>query len=514
MIRKITLCAVLLLSGAAAFAQNAYDALRFSEQYLEGTARSVAMGNAFTALGGDMGGITINPASSAVYRYSEVVITPSLSGISSSANYLGNTSSFDKTKFGISNFGFVGSYNTGRENAGLVNWSFGLVLNKMNNFTNGMKASGSTNSSSWLGALAAGTNGINAADMDLNDSNNPFFYSNASWNSILAWNNTLLDTLPGTNNQYIAATENLNGYDISVGGELDQMFKNKALGNITEATINFGGNFSNKLFVGVNLGIQSISYKYDERYSETAVNSNSFNSGFKYFSSAYSYNATGSGINLKVGLIYLPTDWLRLGAGISTPTWMYIDETWENGMDSEFNDGYSQSIVSPLGNYNYMLNTPFRWNAGAAVRLGALGVVSADYECVDYSKAVLGNADDGFSYRDENDEIQEILGTQNIVRVGAEFNVTPVFALRAGYQHYSSPYANSSANDAKNIGSVGIGYVTACGASDFFVDLAYQQILNKGKENFSLYADTDISAPAGTKTVNNWKVLLSLGFRF
>ena len=84
MIRKITLCAVLLLSGAAAFAQNAYDALKFSEQYLEGTARSVAMGNAFTALGGDMGGITVNPASSAVYRYSEVVITPSLSGISSS----------------------------------------------------------------------------------------------------------------------------------------------------------------------------------------------------------------------------------------------------------------------------------------------------------------------------------------------------------------------------------------------------------------------------------------------
>ena len=514
MFGKITLCAVLLLSATAAFAQNAYDALKFSEQYLEGTARSVAMGNAFTALGGDMGGITINPASSAVYRYSEVVITPSLSGISSSANYLGNTSSFDKTKFGISNFGFVGSYNTGRENAGLVSWSFGFVLNKMNNFTNGMGASGSTNSSSWLGALAAGTNGIYAPEMDLNDANNPFFYSNASWNSILAWNNTLLDTLPGTNNQYIAATENLNGYDISVGGELDQKFRNKTLGNITEATINFGGNISNKLFIGVNLGIQSISYKYDERYSESAVNSNSFNSGFKYFSSAYSYRAAGSGINLKAGLIYLPTEWLRLGAGISTPTWMYIDEEWENGMDAEFNDGYNQSILSPLGNYSYMLNTPFRWNAGAAVRLGTLGVLSADFESADYSRALLHKSDSGTSYRNENDEIQEVFGTQNIVRVGAEVNVTPAFAVRAGYQHYSSPYAISSSNDSKNIGSLGIGYITPCGSSDFFVDLAYQQMLGNGKEEFSLYADTDIPAPVGTNTVNSWKVLLSLGLRF
>ncbi len=514
MFRKITLCAVLLISTAAAFAQNAYDALMFSEQYLEGTARSLAMGNAFTALGGDMGSITVNPAASAVYRYSEVVITPSLSGISSSVNYLGNSSSMNNTKFGISNLGYVGSYNTGRENAGLVSWSFGLVLNKMNNFTNGMKAMGSTNSSSWLGALAAGTNGTYAQEMDLNDSNNPFYYSNASWNSILAWNNSLLDTLPGTNNQYIAATENLDGLDISVGGTLDQRFRNKITGNITEATINFGGNFSNKLFVGVNLGIQSISYHYKEVYSESAINSNHFNSGFKNFSAAYDYKATGSGINLKAGLIYLPTDWLRFGAGISTPTLMYIDESWENAMDSDFNDGYSQNIVSPLGTYNYMLTTPFRWNAGAAVRLGTLGVISADYERVDYSKSVLENAGDGFSYRDENEQIQDILGSQNIVRIGAEVNVTPVFAVRAGYQHYSSPYADRDEGYAKNVGSVGIGYVTACGASDFFVDLAYQRLFSGYTEDFSLYADTDIPAPVGKNSVNSWKVLLSLGFRF
>ena len=38
--------AACVLIGTCAMAQTAYDALRYSEQYAEGTARSVAMGNA------------------------------------------------------------------------------------------------------------------------------------------------------------------------------------------------------------------------------------------------------------------------------------------------------------------------------------------------------------------------------------------------------------------------------------------------------------------------------------
>ena len=515
MLKKITtITAAILCTATAAFAQNAYDALRYSERFTEGTARSVAMGNAFTALGGDMGGITINPASSAVYRYSEFLLTPSVSGTSSSASYLGSSTSDNKTGFGIANIGYVGSYNTGRKNAGLVSWSFGFVLTKENNFNNAMKVRGRTNSSSWLSSLASNTNGIFAPTMDLNSQNDPYWYSNASWNSILGWNTSLLDTLPGTRDQYIAATENLDGYDISVGGELNQMFRSKSKGNITEATINFGGNFSNKFFAGVNIGIQSISYRYDEIYGEQATNSNDFQTGFESFSAAYRYKATGTGINLKAGIIYLPTQWLRLGASISTPTWMYLSEDWENGMEASFNDGYNQRLESPLGTYDYRLNTPFRWNIGAALRLGNLGVVSADYESVDYSKAKFISTEFNEGYDAENEETANLLTTQSIIRLGAELNVSPVFAVRAGYQHYTSPYADGTSDDAKNIGSLGVGYVASCGASDFFVDLTYQQMLKKGNEKFSLYSDTDIPAPAGTNKTNAWKLLLTLGFRF
>ena len=68
----------LLLAGisAGAGAQTMYDAFNYSKSNYEGTARTVAMGNAFTALGGDIGAVSINPAGSAVARYSLVSVSP------------------------------------------------------------------------------------------------------------------------------------------------------------------------------------------------------------------------------------------------------------------------------------------------------------------------------------------------------------------------------------------------------------------------------------------------------
>ena len=77
-----------LVTGTSLHAQNMWDAYRYSQQFNEGTARSVAMGNASVALGGAMGNISINPAASGVFRYHEFVVTPSLTTANSSVNYL------------------------------------------------------------------------------------------------------------------------------------------------------------------------------------------------------------------------------------------------------------------------------------------------------------------------------------------------------------------------------------------------------------------------------------------
>ena len=52
----------LTLISSTVFAQNEYDALRFSRNFQQGTARSTAMGGAFGALGGDVSCLATNPA--------------------------------------------------------------------------------------------------------------------------------------------------------------------------------------------------------------------------------------------------------------------------------------------------------------------------------------------------------------------------------------------------------------------------------------------------------------------
>ena len=124
--KKITATILLSLASVAVFAQNANDAYMFSENLYEGTARTMAMGNAFTALGGDLGSLNINPAGSAVAGYSQFTITPSLTFTASTAQGapLPGTSSQpgyfqDKVKTktfntGLPNAGFTLTLQTGR----------------------------------------------------------------------------------------------------------------------------------------------------------------------------------------------------------------------------------------------------------------------------------------------------------------------------------------------------------------------------------------------------------------
>ena len=120
----ITLCLSLTMV-AGLFAQTAEDALGIAQDYYEGTARSMAMGNAFTALGGDLGAIGINPASSGVFRCSQITFSPSLTTSRSAVNYLGNNTSDKKTGLTISNFGTVITFDTGNY-TGLLNYNFGV----------------------------------------------------------------------------------------------------------------------------------------------------------------------------------------------------------------------------------------------------------------------------------------------------------------------------------------------------------------------------------------------------
>ena len=75
----VTLCVIAALPFATATAQTPGDLLNLSQyNYSFGTARSAALGGAFTSLGADLSSMNINPAGLGIYRGSEVGISPSL----------------------------------------------------------------------------------------------------------------------------------------------------------------------------------------------------------------------------------------------------------------------------------------------------------------------------------------------------------------------------------------------------------------------------------------------------
>ena len=94
-------CAALLL-GTALQAQSAGDLLRLSQyNYSFSTARSAALGGAFTSLGADLSSIGINPAGLGMYRGSEFGISPTLTSSVMEIHYLGRQNNYSKTRLGL-----------------------------------------------------------------------------------------------------------------------------------------------------------------------------------------------------------------------------------------------------------------------------------------------------------------------------------------------------------------------------------------------------------------------------
>ena len=440
--------AILLLAAVAfgAKAQGYQDAFRYSQQFPVGTARTVAMGNAFTALGCDLGAMGINPASTALYNCCEFAVTPALTfNSTNSETGYSNPSNQDArgTKFGIPNVSVVFAMPTGRTDK-LVSWSFGVGLNKVNNFNSHISYAGQDGTSSLLGNIACGLEGIPSSVVNASDG---YDAGNLPWQSLLAWDNYLVDVLyeDETTAEYLGATENLYDDGIGVGGDLHKSFDRVTSGAIYNVQMNFGFNFSDELYLGANVNVYTVDYGEERLYSEIADKAGDYTSGFNGMSYGYWQETTGSGINLQLGLIWVPFPAVRFGATYTTPTAYTLSDQWAESMASDFNAnnsfGYesSKKTVYPDYPYSYQVKSPARFSLGAAFVLGNRGLVSVDYEHVDYSATRIRD-EKGYDGTFMSDNaVLKTFNPCDIVRVGAEFNVNSALALRAGYNSYMFP---------------------------------------------------------------------------
>ena len=533
-IMKKTAIIILLttVTGMCAMAQSAYDGLIFSENNYEGTARSMAMGNAFTALGGDLGAVTINPAGSAVAGYSQFTLTPALTISTSTAQGVspftdGSLPYFERemrssmTRFSTPNMGLTINWDTNRK-SGLKNVTVGFVVNKTASFDQDVYANGLNSTTSYMGALAVESTGLLAGDLDASDA-----YDFMPWSSVVGYQSGMISTFGGYDDEYVGASELIfdNG-DIVLGGALEQTYGRRVTGGKFDYAFNVGANISDFVYIGANLGLTSLDYGYDDYFKEYAVDPADFEIGLDngetmYFSqmkSTYSYDAEASGYYAKFGIIVTPGSGFRFGAAVQTPTINTITERWQQSGSTKFTSSqFNGYAASPEGEYRYLFTEPFRANFGLAYTIGNFAVLSADYEVCDYSQMKFrsrGTDDDYF--HDLNNEIKEIFGPAHMLRAGAEVKAGPL-AVRAGYSLTTSPEKTIDGLRNQNL-SFGLGYSSN---GSFFADLALRRNFARSEyympySDYIFDEDDNILDPAPEILIrtSNWKLLFTVGWRF
>jgi len=492
--KKIGLIMFVILSVfTMVTAQNVDDALRYSQIFYGGSARFMSMGGAFTALGGDISSLSQNPAGLGVFRASELTITPQLFQIKTKAGFNGAMSSGNLSDFNLSQIGIVANLISNNNDAGLITLNLGYSFDKTNNLSQSTVIKGVNNSSSMADYWASRANGNTKAGLP-----------DDAWMANQVW---LIDTLSGSNSLYGTAFSNYGDNPPSVYGQTVQRIITNG-GYTGEHAISIGGNFSNKIFFGVTLGITQL--RYTSQYEHLESTDLALPSQFKSFTYTDYYEERGTGYSLKFGAIIKPIEALRIGLAFHSPTWYKIGDYFYNDLTSSFSDGnHYEASIDPM-RFNYALATPFRALAGVAVQVKKFALLSADYEYVDYTTARFSETGDGHDYSKENDQIKNSLKPTSNIRFGGEFRLNNLY-LRAGYGFYGKSF--NSNEDNANLDYNTISFGAGIRQQNISIDFAFTNY--NYSQKYILYpVDAGIDpAVANLNTVKNM-FTLTLGYKF
>jgi long-subunit fatty acid transport protein len=215
----------------------------------------------------------------------------------------------------------------------------------------------------------------------------------------------------------------------------------------------------------------------------------------------------GSGINAKLGIIYLVSESIRLGVAAHSPTRINLSDTWRYGMVTIFQDGFSSGYNSPEGQFRYRINTPWRVIGSAAIVAKQHGFLSVDYEYVDYRQSKLSTyrrSQANYGFQAENEAIKNVYRATANIRIGGEFNPHKQISVRGGFALYGSPFFDGSG--ATQIVSGGIGYKWTI----FYANLGLSHLIRQ--EKYYLY-DAKYALPTAMD-MGRTQVSISLGVRW
>ena len=485
--KRLVIIMLLICSVTTLFSQTSLDALRYSRIFENGSARSQGLGGAMGAVGGDFSCIATNPAGLGLYSSSEFTISPALQIAHSNSSFNSEANTDNKVNVGMGSLGLVFHLSgSDKPTSGFKGFNVAFGMNRESDFNNKVFMEGINNKNSLL------TGYVNTLNNTPGGMTPQMINDNYPFDIALAYNSNLIYLADSANKKYANDAPN--------GGVIQSKSVTTG-GSINEFDIAFGTNYNDRLYIGATIGIPVIRYwentQYREVRNDTAVHY------FRSMTFNQQLETHGTGINLKVGIIYRPANWVRIGAAIHTPTYYgNMRDNWSSDMTGELTFG-TTTAYSPLGAFDYQLVTPFRAIGSVAFIIGNYGLISGEYEYVNYGQSYFSSND--ASYSDVNTEIKNQYKAPVNVRFGTEWRIKN-FRVRGGFGYYGSPYQSGPSTAEMYVASIGWGYR----ASHFFFDMTYQW--SQTKEDYYFYDPTVIDPSFNTYTAS--RVTTTFGFRF
>lgn len=470
--KKIIFVVTLMSFGLNGFAQDFIDnALLFSRTRPGGSARIQALGGAQTSLGGDYSSAFSNPAGLGMFNRSEFTITPSVNLTNVSSTYLSSKTDDSKLGFSIPGLSLVYHHESGKE-SGFIGGAFSISMNRTNDLNRNFRYTGTNDQNSLIDYFINDAEGLTPESMEFGGNN---FFSLTG----LAYGNYLISEAPAGSRQYKSVLSPLPaepGFDAEVR-TIDQEEISEARGAQTQWSISYGANFNDKLFLGAGIGIASVRYRVRQYFTER---------NFRYsedpdwvpldnFKTDEDFNIRGSGVNLTLGAIVRPVDFLQVGLSYATPTYYNIVDNYTARIDSDWNvynngpeypkdplkyEKFDEPLIS-----EYNLSTPSRFSGGVTF-ISKLGFVSFDVERANYSNArYVSDIDADFD--SENSTIKAQYELVYNFRFGAEYRYEK-YRVRGGVNYMPDPFSYNDVDQSIKTFSGGLGYRD----KKYFIDFA------------------------------------------
>lgn len=520
--------------------------LSLSQRDAVGTARSMAMGGAFTSLGGDIASFGYNPAGFGMYQRNEISASLGL-GIAHAKNYNAyNTTGNNSVRAAVNNIG--ASFNIFEGTGTLTAVNVAIGYNKVADYNYEMSYEGPETISSLAKAFAdiANAGRLTTTIFDAGTQNEAQYITDpATKNMDYDMGSYYWSTVLGYKTGLISRNNEGQWYPDEVGIDaLRSQYTNlKSRGSAGEFSFAFGFNVSNILYFGASLDVQSISRRqsifYDEYiyYNGSAPSPELLPYQLRDFQFEQTVEIKGAGVGAKFGVVARPVPGLRIGVAVHTPSYYSVSYRYSASLastslsvgDDPNNwaapDGYvhieeSTPILQDAEEYRWKFTTPTRVLAGISYTFSKYAIVSADYQYDAYKSLKLNYAPTDTGY--DNSAFRDNLKGVHTLRVGVEAKPLPWLALRVGggfkskvlNANYDFVRFSEPMEDSMWYASAGLGFRLSEVTS---IDVAYQYRNARYSDYYSFYTTNSEGvncSPLYGLDLLKHNIALTFAFRF